>query len=275
MMPDAAARFAASFRLTLLTADPALAAEAEAAGIDRIGIDVERAGKAERQAGHDTRISDHDFGDLARIRAAVTRADVFIRINPPHAATAEEVERALDLGATVIMLPYFHDEAEVAAFAAAVRGRAHAMLLLETPRAIVRLREILAVPGIDEVMVGLNDLRLEMRLDGMEFVGSVVMEAIGEAVRDAGLAFSFGGLGRYDQIGLPVAPDLLYAQYPRLGGGGAWLARSFFRDPPPNWTLADGVAALRGRLAHWAACDPPALEAARAALVAARRDHRR
>ena len=41
----------APFRLTLWTADAALAARADAAGVDRIGVDLDRLGKAERQAG--------------------------------------------------------------------------------------------------------------------------------------------------------------------------------------------------------------------------------
>jgi hypothetical protein len=54
--------------------------------------------------------------------------------------------------------------------------------------------------------------------------------AIAEHVRAAGLRFGFGGVARADDRTLPVAPDLIYSQYPLLGATAAWLARSFFRD---------------------------------------------
>ena len=45
-------RFGEAFTLTLLTDDSVLAKSAYDAGVDRIGLDLERLGKAERQAGH-------------------------------------------------------------------------------------------------------------------------------------------------------------------------------------------------------------------------------
>ena len=71
-------------------------------------------------------------------------------------------------------------------------------------------------------------------------------------MKDAGKRFSFGGLGRHDDVTLPLNPDLIYAQFPRLGATGAWLSRSFFRNPPADWTMNEGVKALRARLSFWA-----------------------
>ena len=62
-----AASFGDEFGLTLITDDPVLAAEADAAGVNRIGLDFERLGKAERQAGQNTRLSEHSWDDLAAI----------------------------------------------------------------------------------------------------------------------------------------------------------------------------------------------------------------
>lgn len=244
--------FGQDFQLTLLTTDPAVAIEGEKAGVQRIGIDIERLGKAERQAGQDTRLSDHTWDDLSEVAAVLRSSDVFVRLNPPHAGTASEVEIAIERGATVLMLPYFETEAEAADFAKHVRGRAYAMLLVETPRAIVRIREIAETSGIDEIMVGLNDLRLSMKLRGFELLCSPLMSMLAKTVRGSGKSFSFGGLGRHDDTTLPLNPDLLYAQYPRLGATGAWLSRSFFRSPPAGWTMGKGVETLRARLSFWA-----------------------
>jgi hypothetical protein len=56
--------FGDQFRLTLITADPILAAEVDQAGVDRIGLDLECLGKAERQRGEDTRLSNHKVENL-------------------------------------------------------------------------------------------------------------------------------------------------------------------------------------------------------------------
>jgi len=259
--------FGQDFRLTLLTADPAVAVEGENAGVQRIGIDIERLGKAARQAGHDTRLSEHTWDNLSEIARVLRSSDVFVRLNPPHPGTAEEVEVAIRCGATILMLPYFHTEIDAATFANLVRGRAYTMLLVETPRALVRIQEIAATKGIDEIMIGLNDLRLSMNLRGLELVSSPLMSTIARIVKDSGKRFSFGGLGRYDDATLPLDPDILYAQYPRLGATGAWLSRSFFRNPPAHWTVKDGVKALRARLSFWAAQSEHDLTRAKDALA--------
>src|SRR6266568_2605998 len=93
--------FGEAFRLTLITADPMLAAQADRAAVDRIGVDLEHLGKAERQAGHDTRLSYHDWEDLAAIARVVRRAALFVRLNPVYPGTRAEIETALDLGAAV------------------------------------------------------------------------------------------------------------------------------------------------------------------------------
>jgi len=66
---------------------------------------------------------------------------------------------------------------------------------------------------------------------------------------------------------LPISSDLIYAQYPRLSATGAWIARSFFRDPPAAWDLADAIQASRQRLNDWSMASAAALEEARNELV--------
>src|SRR5277367_2332084 len=104
MAPD---RFGKDFCLTLLTDDAQLAAVADRAGVNRIGIDLEYLGKSERQAGLNTRIERHDWNGLSRVSSVLHQADLFVRINPIHAGTEVEIETALELGARVLMLPAF------------------------------------------------------------------------------------------------------------------------------------------------------------------------
>jgi hypothetical protein len=266
-MPRNSVSFGDAFLLTLVTSDVELACKAEKAGVQRIGIDIERNGKAARQAGHDTRISNHTWTDLSNIRDVLRTSDLFIRLNPPHPGTAAEVELAIERGATVLMLPYFQSETDARAFAELVGRRAYTVLLAETPRSLVRIEEIAATEGIDEIMIGLNDIRLAMKLSGLEFLSSPLMSTLSRTARDKGKRFTFGGLGRHDDTTLPTDPDLIYAQYPRLLGSGAWLARSFFQNTPEQWTIEDGVSTLRSRLSYWARQPEHDLEHARLRLA--------
>jgi citrate lyase beta subunit len=260
--------FGDEFRLTLITNDPVLAVEADAAGVDRIGVDLERLGKAERQAEQDTRLSEHRADDLAKVARALTGAALFARLNPVNPDTPRELEMALRCGAKVLMLPFFRTASEVDRFVRLADGRAQVVILLETAPAVLRIRDVLSVPGIGEVMLGLNDLRLQFGVRShFEVLAAPLTEMLASEVRRAGLPLAVGGVARTDDAGLPIAPDLVYAQFPRLGATGAWLARSFLRDPPPGWDFGRAVRALRWRLSHWARASAAELEHAREQLA--------
>jgi hypothetical protein len=242
-----------SFTLTLITRDLGLAQRADAAGVDRIGVDVERLFKRDRQ-GHvpGARISDHELTDLAALRAGIRRAALFARLNSMHRQSGDEVDAAVAAGATVLMLPFFTGPSDVEAFVGLVNGRARVVLLLETIAAVVRLHDVLDVDGISEVMVGLNDLRLSSGLDNpFEAVASDLMAAVARQVLDRGCGFGFGGLPRVGDETLPVPGDLVIAQHARLGSSAAWLSRSFFGASPDSIDLVDEVSRLRDRIRYW------------------------
>ena len=91
--------------LSLITDDVALAGEAEDAGIDRVLIDLEREGKAERQAGRSLFQSTHRLESVRHVKAALRRAELMVRINPLSERTPDEVDGVLAGGADVVMLP--------------------------------------------------------------------------------------------------------------------------------------------------------------------------
>ncbi len=258
------------FVLTALTADPARAQACDGAGVDRVGVDIERLGKRERQ-GHiaDARISSHTIDDLAVIAPLLHHAAAFIRVNPMHDGSAAEIERALAAGARTIMLPYFRHADAVRAFVDRVAGRAAPIVLLETAEAASRVAEIVAVPGLIEVMVGLNDLHRDLGLPShFAVLCTTLIETVAGQVRDAGLGFGFGGVAHPDDMALPIAPDLIYAQYARLGANAAWLSRSFFRHAGAR-ELAGALVRLRVRLAAWQEASPAELDRQHRALAAA------
>ncbi len=260
--------FGEEFCLTLITDDAEMAADADRAGVNRIGIDLEYLGKAERQPRQDTRLSHHDWDDLSRISRCVRQADLFVRINPIHPGTEAEIEMALELGAKVLMLPNFRTAVEAATFVRTVRGRARVSILVEMAPAVVRIREILDVPGIDEVMIGLNDLHLQFGVaNHFEVLASPLIDMLAAEVLRKGLPLAIGGVGRVGDTSMPVPTDLVYAQYPRLGATGAWLARSFAKTVLSPGDFQPAILALRKRLNEWAAASPDDLERSRAELA--------
>ncbi len=256
--------------LTLFTNDPALARRAEAAGIQRIGPDLERIGKADRQP-VDTWQSTHEEADVARVGAVLRGAALFVRVNPPHPGLREEIDRVIGMGASIVMLPFFDTAGDVRRFVEWVAGRARVLLLVETARSATIIEDIVGIEGVDEIHVGLNDLRLSLGISGFEVMASPLLVRISEAVRGAGLPFGFGRVGRADDRGLPVDPDLVYAQYPRLQADRAFVSRFFLMPDPERIDLAAAVARFRQRMNEWGIADPAALERARQALLDAAR----
>jgi len=241
------------FTLTLLTKDTAWAAAADAAGVTRVGVDIERMGKIQRQGFvPDARISDHTLADLIPIAKVLHHARAFVRINPLHSTTREEVERALQAGARSLMLPQFRNASEVREFVGMVAGRAETLLLLETKECLEDLDAIFAIAEVDEVMVGLNDLSLALGMrHPMQLVASPTLDDIAARARKAGRAFGFGGVASPDvSESVPVPPALVLARHAALGSHSAWIARSFHKRLTPN-TFGDAVRRLQSRLNFW------------------------
>ena len=131
------------------------------------------------------------------IGAVIRHASLFVRINPIHPGTPQEVELALSLCAKVLMLPNFSAPAEVERFVDTVRGRARVVILVERAAAVARIRSILSVPSVDEVMLGLNDLRLQFAVaNHFEMLASPVVDMLATEVLARGLPLSIGGVGR-------------------------------------------------------------------------------
>lgn len=263
------------FLFFLITNDPRLAREAERAGVERIGPDLEILGKEARQGHLDARISGHTVQDIRHIRGALKKSEVFVRINPIHARSAEEIEEVLEAGAQVIMLPMFRTAAEVRYFVSELRGRAKPVLLLETPQAMMRIDEILTVKGIREVHFGLNDLRLGLGLHShFDVLCSDLMDGLAGAVRGGNLPYGFGGVARVGDSTLPIPPDQVLGELVRLGASRALISRYFFPRSPEPFDLHREVQRLRDRISHWRAAGFEALLKNRQALRESVRKYR-
>jgi len=259
--------YGSEFVLTLFTNDVELARRADEAGIDRIGLDLERIGKAERQAHLNTWISDHEESHLPPLRKTLKKAKLFVRTNPIHPGSRDEINRMIEGGAEVLMLPMFRTVHEVATFIDSIDGRAEVSLLVETAAAAVRIGEIVKLGGIDEIHIGLNDLYLDMKLKNhFEILKYDFMNMLSKTVHEAGIPFGFGGIARVNDARLPIPSDLVYAQYPRLQADRALVSRVFVMPDYTKLDLPREVAAFRSRMDEWYKCPEEELLQARDAL---------
>ncbi|MGK2913903.1 MAG: hypothetical protein ACSLE5_05500 [Porticoccaceae bacterium] len=253
--------FGDQFVLTLITDDSVLARNGVLAGIDRIGLDLEIIGKEERQGGLGTRISAHDIGQLPRIREAIGDHPLFVRVNPIHQHSETEIARVIGEGATHIMLPYFHGVDEVKRFVDLVDARATTTLLVETAAAMYFTEELVGIHGVDEIHVGLTDLKFSMRIPArFETLASWMLDRMSEIVREAGLPFHVGGVARIGDTALPIPSDLLNAQYPRLQSTGALVSRSFTAPVPSADALVCEIRRFRDSMNRWGHAAPQQLE---------------
>jgi 2-keto-3-deoxy-L-rhamnonate aldolase RhmA len=218
--------------LMYITNNPQVALIAQEAGVDRVWVDLEYIGKEQRQAGMNTVKSHHTVEDVAKVRKVVTTSQLQVRVNPIHKATSdycdskEEIDSVIKAGAEIVMLPMFKTPEEIQCFVEYVDKRARVLLLLETREAAERIDEILTVPGIDEMYVGLNDLHLSY---GQKFMFQPLcdgkMDRLAEKIKAKGLSFGFGGIAR---VGFGMLPaEYIIGEHYRLGSTAAILSRGF------------------------------------------------
>jgi hypothetical protein len=229
--------------LIQITNDPAFARRCDAIPGMRLWVDLERQGKAERQAGRDTFISTHVMDDVGRVKAQLRQARLMVRVNPLHAGSGAEVDAAIAQGADLLMLPMFEDAATLRAFSALVAGRRGIVPLLETGGALRSLHEWIDTPGLWEVYMGLNDLHLSLGLRFMfEPLAQGLVDQVAGAARARGLRFGFGGIARLDEGLLPGRQVL--GEHLRVGSSAVILSRTFHRADS-DAVFEQAVAALR------------------------------
>lgn len=267
-------------KLMYITNDPAVARIAENAGVDWIFIDMEVIGKAFRQSGLNTVQNHHTVDDIKRIRKAIKKSKLLVRVNPIHDAvdnypsSKDEIDASIEAGADILMLPYFKTVEEVKTFIHLVNGRVKTLLLLETVEAANLIDEILEVPGIDMIHLGLNDMHLEL---GMKFMFELLVdgtvERLGDKIKAKGIPFGFGGIATLD--GGALQGSMVLKEHVRLGSSMVIVSRSFcnteiITDLNEVKRIFDtGISDLRALEKEVLQADAAYLEENRKAVVAA------
>jgi hypothetical protein len=259
-MPAAPARL----QFTLWTDDVDLAGAASAAGVTRIGPDLEWRGKHERQPLPGNLISGHAPASLERLRPIIGPARLHVRVNPPHPHLADEIESYLERGVTSVMLPMIRTPTEVRDIVRLVRGRAEIIVMVETAEALAVVDTLTAIDGVTEIYVGANDLARSLHLPTrFSVLASDLIARIAEPVHRRGLGFGFFGIARADDDDLPIPSALVYAEQVRLGATSFVLARSFGASIA---AIGGDLEQARGRIAWWRSRPAAELTAANAQL---------
>lgn len=245
-----------SLKLMYITNQPQIAQIAESSGVDRIFVDMEYIGKAERQGGLDSVQNHHTIDDVRNIKRAVQTAEVLVRVNPIHEATdkytssKEEIDAAINSGADIIMLPFITSAKEVEDFLRYVDGRAKTMPLIETPQAVEVIDDILSLHGVDEIYIGLNDLSIGYHRKFMfELLADGTVEKLCLKCKLKGIPYGFGGIASLGKGMLPS--EYIIREHYRLGSTCAILSRSFCNVDKVKHigiissTFIDGVKAIR------------------------------
>ena len=260
-------------RYLFITAVPEIAAFAVDCGVERIFLDLESHGKAERQGHLDTHMSFAGFDDIAPVRDAIgDRAELLVRLNPVHAGTSAEVERAILDGADSLMLPFFETARDVERFCGIVDDRVRVVPLVETAPAADALSEIVQVPGVGEIFVGLNDLHLSLGQDFLfQPLADGTVDRLASITREAGLPFGFGGIAKIGEGELDAR--LILGEHVRLGSSSVILSRAFhgratsLAELTANIDFAAEIDALRSAEHSLTGRSPEAVRADRLRLV--------
>lgn len=237
--------FVKVMKLFLFTSNLELAKNAEKAGVYSAIVDWERLGKQQRQSGHDFEINSDTAEDAAHL-ARHLDMPVTVRVNPLGPHTEEEVERALEAGAEILMLPQSKTPSEVATFTQLVGNRAKTLIQIETQDLVERCEELKGLKW-DFAHVGLNDLRISRGSSWLwEPVYDGTVEKVCRTLEDK--AVGFGG-GTIIGGGDPIPFIHLLREMARLHCGMCILRRTFKSDLEGR----DIEAEIEAFYAKWAA----------------------
>lgn len=234
-----------------ITNNTAIARAADDAGINEIFIDLEIYGKKKRQFGRNTVISEHEIGDISKIKLVVKNASILVRCNRIGEWTADEIEKIIAAGADTIMLPMFTNAKEVKYFMDCVAGRAKACLLVETIEALENLNLILSVEGVNRIHIGLNDLHIAYKSLFMfePFINGKLSMAC-KIARQYDVNYGIGGIAKIGSS-LKPSPECLIAEHMRLGSNSVILSRSFLNIEDKKYTkdifseFSEGIKEIR------------------------------
>lgn len=220
---------------------------------DAIVVDWERSGKSNRQRhalallGVETQIAPEDPVNLGVV-VQRSQVPVVCRIDGWDGHGRTDIERAVEAGASDVIVPMVRGPGEVDSALVAAADRVGVGVMIETTSAVDSAREIAAMP-ISMAYLGLMDLALERGTpDIFTALSDGTLDFVAEAF--AGVPFGFAGLTLPGK-GHPVPTRSLAAEMVRVGASFTFLRRSFLADAGED--LAGGLQQVRAMVADLSA----------------------
>lgn len=214
------------------------------AGIDGIIIDWENQGKSNRQSLYNTQINEHSPLDLERV--ANKNLDTLIcRINGPSYWSADEINQAIDLGATELLVPMIKSMDEVEFILKTVNSRVQIGLMLETNESLAIAHQLNELP-IHRFFVGLNDLSIQRESRNLfqPFVDGTIDELRPKITKHFGVA----GL-THPKAGHPIPCSHLIKQMKTYNATFGFLRRAFYKDLA-HYSAKEVLDAIRTEFSH-------------------------
>ena len=206
-------------------ATPDLTEQVVEAQVDGLVVDWEYGDKERRQGLYNTQINRHGSAELAQARSMFS-GTILCRINGGNELSLDEAARAIDLGASEIIVPMITHEAQVERLLQAVNGQVGVGLMIETEEALTRAKQLGQLP-LSRVYVGLNDLAIAR---GSRNLFLPMVDGTLEAIRPH-FAMPFGVAGlTHPALGQPIPSQLLLHELIRMQCHFTFLRRSFYRD---------------------------------------------
>lgn len=227
------------FKIYAFYSNPNTLEELLVEGVDGIIVDWENKGKNFRQSIYNTQVNKHTVADLAYV-AQQNPTDLICRINGPNHWSVKEIEQAIDLGATEILVPMIKNMEQVEFILEQVNGRIKIGLMLETMEAIAIVEQLNKLP-ICRFFVGLNDLAIQRKSRNifLPFADGSIKDLRPKITKDFGIA----GL-THPESGKPVPCSLLIKQMKNYRASFGFLRRSFYKDLA-NYSINEILTALR------------------------------
>lgn len=228
-----------NFELLVFYSNPKTLDTLIEANIDGIIVDWENKGKSNRQELYNTQVNEHTSKDLELV-SKKNVANLICRINGPGYWSKEEIDRAIDLGATELLIPMIKSIAEVEFIINYIKDRVKIGIMLETNEALSIAGELDRMP-IHRFFVGLNDLSIQRNSRNifLPFVDGTIDTLRPKISKHFGIA----GL-THPMAGDPIPCSYLIKQMKRYEASFGFLRRSFYKDLAV-YKVAEIINALR------------------------------
>ncbi len=216
-------------RFWIILNSPELAIYCVENGVDRIFLDLEKIGKTKRQGHLNTWITDHKKRDISRLKNCLPEGKLIVRLNPWNSKSISEIEFAIKSGADFLMLPMIKTYDQIASFSSAVSNQIPIIPLIETAESLDLIPRIIKLEGVNEIYIGLNDLRLSL---GYKFIFEPlvnnILEKPAEILNYENIPWGFGGIARIGEGLIPA--ELIIGEHVRLGSKRLILSRTFHNN---------------------------------------------